>query len=526
MSEFATYLVNYFGRLKRTHVDALVISFLSLSLWLVAVIIDLYESIGEFLSTHEDWELDELVIAFTVAGLGGFVFGVRRYMERERELVLRKKAEARSTWLAQHDPLTHLPNRRYLKTLSKNIRNGSRVSQNLAVLAVDLDGFKKVNDLLGHDAGDALLKIIANRLKDAFPDSTVLRLGGDEFLVVTTSSEVSVAEGWQTVNNLIKALNEPADLFGVNTEVGASIGIALMSDCDDKIEDLARSADAALYHAKRTGRNNAAFYEPFMGETLKERASNQSRIRNAIKDGELVPHYQPILDLASHDIIGAEILTRWPTDEDDSISPKEIIEIAEELGLVISFSEQLLRQAIQSASDWPQEQSLFYNLAPTMLADKLLASRIATILSETGFAAHRLTVEVPEHALHNNKDTATAILTELKTLGVRIALDGFGGGQCNLVELAKMPIDLVKLDRALLTGASSGQAEKAVLETYFAFAHALGRPVVAIGVETKDQQAYLSEIKCDFAQGFLYSPAISEVDFRAQLSIHGNNSAT
>ncbi|MEP3048636.1 MAG: EAL domain-containing protein [Roseibium sp.] len=522
MSDSSKNIVNFTSILGRTHVDAIVISFISVILWLLAVEFDFYEDISGFLSKHEDWQLDEFIVAITLAGFGGFIFGFRRYREREHELVLRKKAEVRANWLAQHDPLTQLPNRRYLKTLSKNIHSGTSGAPDIAVLAIDLDGFKKVNDLLGHEAGDSLLKTLASRLKNAFPDSTVLRLGGDEFLVVTSASVVSVSDGWETVNELIKTLNQPVDLFGVSAEVGASIGIALKSDDTESLEDLVRAADAALYYAKGIGRNSAAFYEPSMSQALKDRATHQSNVRTAIRDKDLVPYFQPVIDLATQKLMGAEVLIRWPSRTDDTISPKEIVQIAEEVGMVIHLSEHLLREAILSAKNWPNAPSLFFNFAPTMLADKLLAQRIEKILTDASFAPERLIVEIPEAALHEHRDTAVVVLDQLKSLGVSIAVDGFGGGHCNLIELTKMPIDMFKLDRTLVVGAVASKTERAVMETYFNFAHSLGLPVVAVGVETKIQQALLREIECEFAQGFLYSQAVPDVDFVSQIQAHGS----
>ena len=513
MTEKSANLSSISKKIKRSHLDAIVIAVLCLLLWLYAAESDLFEILTEFMETHEDWELDEIAVALTIAGLGGFVFGIRRYWERERELVLRKKAEQRAVWLAQHDPLTQLPNRRYLREFSEKIRNADPAIEDVAVMAVDLDGFKKVNDLLGHDAGDELLKVIARRLSASFQDSTVIRLGGDEFLVVTTPSDVSVSKGHHAVHDLIKLLNKPVDLFGVNMEVGASVGISVSSGKAETLDHLIRTADAALYNAKRSGRNSAAVFEPFMLDNLSERAAKQASVRHALENNKLAGYFQPIVDLATGTFVSAEILTRWPENKDTSITAEEMIRFAEELGLILPLSEHLLRQAIRAVEDWPSELSLSFNLGPSMLADKGLARRLETILLETDFAPQRLTVEISEHALQLQQDTAGKLLAELSALGVRIALDSFGKGHCNLARLTKLPFDQIKLDRSLLLEAETGSLGLSVFETYFNFAHALELPIVAVGVETEDQQQQLKEMGCEFAQGFLYAPAISQDKF-------------
>ena len=255
----------------------------------MAVEVDLFEIVVEFMEDHEDWELDEIFLAVSIAGLGGFIFGARRLQELDRELILRKKAEQRSTWLAHHDPLTHLPNRRYLTEYSRTLQVSDHPAGTTSVLTVDLDGFKKVNDLLGHDAGDKLLEATADRLRQSYPNSTVFRLGGDEFLIVALKSETPNTDQRDAAEALVRLLNKPVDLFGVSAEVGASIGIATNSNETVKLEDLLFSADAALYYAKRAGRNNVAFFEPFMREDVSKRAARQASVRTALEENKLVP---------------------------------------------------------------------------------------------------------------------------------------------------------------------------------------------------------------------------------------------
>ncbi len=517
MSELLSKVTRLYGRLSKAQLEAIVISATALALWLMAAEVDLFEIVVEFMEDHEDLELDEIFLAFSIAGLGGFIFGARRLQELGRELKLRKKAERRSTWLAQHDPLTRLPNRRYLSEYSKTLHVSNHPAGTISVLAVDLDGFKKVNDLLGHDAGDKLLEATADRLRQSYSNSTVFRLGGDEFLIVALKSETPNTDQRDAAEALVRLLNKPVDLFGVSAEVGASIGIATNSNETAKLEDLLFSADAALYYAKRAGRNNVACFESFMREDVSKRAARQASVRTALEENKLVPYFQPILDLETGMVVGVEVLTRWPENTGSPFSTQEIIGFAEELGLILPFSEHLLRLSIANSKEWPQELGLSFNLGPAMLSDKRLAERIESILSETGFAPSRLIIEVSEAALHLHYNTASITLPKLSALGIRIALDGYGAGHSNLRELARMPFDIIKLDRLLLADAVQEDIGTSVFESYVKVIKGLEKPIVAIGIETDAQKQLAQKLGCQFGQGHLFSPAVSEADISAVL---------
>ena len=510
-------VTRFYSKLSQAQFEAIVIFAIAFALWLIAAQYDLFEIVSEFMESHEDWELDELIMAVSFAGFGGFVFGARRLLELARELKLRKEAEQQSTWLAQHDPLTHLPNRRYLSEYSKTLQVSKHTAGTICVLAVDLDGFKKINDLLGHDAGDKLLEVTADRLRQSYPNSTVFRLGGDEFLIVALKSETPKTDQCEAAEALVRLLNQPVDLLGVSAEVGASIGIATNSNETGKLEDLLFSADAALYYAKRAGRNNVTCFEPFMREDVSKRAARQASVKTALEENKLVPYFQPILDLETGLVVGVEVLTRWPENTGSPFSTQEIIGFAEELGLILPFSEHLLRLSISNSKQWPQEIGLSFNLGPAMLSDKRLAERIESILHETGFVPARLIIEVSEAALHLHHNTASITLPKLSELGIRIALDGYGAGHSNVRELAKMPFDIIKLDRLLLADAAQEDIGTSVFKSYVNVIKALEKPVVAIGIETDAQKQLAQELGCQFGQGHLFSPAVSEADITAVL---------
>lgn len=494
--------------LSSANVDALALAVAGVAVWWLAVEVDAYEAFHDFLMANEGYELDEILLALIVAGIAGFLFGLRRLKERKQELLLRREAQARADWLSTHDPLTALPNRRYLSTLKVQGLKGTLGTSHLAFLAIDLDGFKRINDLIGHAGGDELLKVTAERLSSQYPNGVVIRLGGDEFLVIVDAEEFGRASGMAAAKGLITTLCEPLTISDVQVEVGASVGIAIFPDNGEDIAELLHAADVALYFAKRSGRNTAAFFELSMHQDVAKRAELESRVRTALQDKSIAPFYQPIVDLKSNKIVGAEVLARWSANDGATLPPDVFIPVAEEIGGVVALSEQLLSKAATDALDWPEDVILSFNIAPTMLSDRLLGKRIQRILVETGFPASRLEVEFTEGALLRETEAATTVINDLVSGGVRIALDDFGTGYSNILQLSELSFSTIKIDRKFVDRAVRDETQQAIVQTMIDLATRLGVTTIAEGVETAEQRDAVLNLGCEFGQGYYFSRAV------------------
>ncbi|RYG85839.1 MAG: EAL domain-containing protein, partial [Alphaproteobacteria bacterium] len=348
------------------------------------------------------------------------------------------EAEGQAVWFAYHDPLTRLANRHFLEA---RLKDGSWAIPHIgSVIAVDLDGFKNVNDLVGHHGGDELLVTVSQRMVEAFPTEIIIRLGGDEFLLVTPSSGDSAKE---LCDRLLQILGNRMAIGGIQMDVGASIGIAPVPSIDH-FDEAMQHADLAMYAAKRQGRNSVCVYDPSLRSVMAERVQIEKNLRDAIGRHDIRPHYQPVISMETGGVLGFEALARWTLQDGTVIPPMTFIEVAEESGLITELSEQLLRQACLDAGSWPSDIYLAFNLSPTQLKDRLLGSRIANILSETGLPARRLEIEVTESAVVRDLDAAMAVIGELRMAGIRTALDDFGTGFSSLSQLANIPFDKIK----------------------------------------------------------------------------------
>ncbi len=502
------FTVKLFNTLSAAQKDAIFIGLASVVLWLTAVEMDAYEAFHDFLEAHEDWELDEILLALILAGIGGFVFGLRRYLERTKEVLLRREAQARADWLSTHDPLTALPNRRYFSVLNLAELQADLQADQLAFLAIDLDGFKKINDLIGHGGGDQLLKTTALRLMNQYQDSIVIRLGGDEFLLIVDADQFGRASGVAAAKDLIKSLCAPMTISGVQVEVGASVGISIYPENGLEMADLLHAADVALYFAKRSGRNTAAFFELSMHQDVARRAELETKVRTALQQRTIMPHYQPIMDLATGNVVGAEVLARWSGDDGTMLPPDVFIPVAEEIGGIVNLSEQLLRKATEDALKWPADITLAFNIAPTMLSDRLLGKRIRRILAETGFPASRLEVEFTEGALLRETEAATTVIKDLVAGGTRIALDDFGTGYSNILQLSELSFSTIKIDRKFVDRAVRDDTQKAVVKTMIDLAGRLGVATIAEGIETAEQRDAVLNLGCSLGQGYYFSRAV------------------
>lgn len=425
-------------------------------------------------------------------------------------------------YLAYHDGLTALPNRSlFSKLLSQSIREADRYDRQLAVLFLDLDRFKQVNDTLGHDAGDQLLMEVAQRLEACLRSSdTVARLGGDEFVILLPelSEDNDVASAAQKI---LGAIARPFNLQGQEFRVTASVGISVFPQDGLDEQTLTKNADIAMYQAKQRGKNNFQFYSAKLNADSLERLTLELSLRHALERQEFQLHYQAKRDIRSGQITGMEALLRWNHPDLGIVAPMQFIPIAEETGLIVPIGKWVLKTACQQNVAW-QRQGLPHlgvavNLTARQFADEDLLTDLAEILAETGMDARLLELEIAERLLMQDVKRALSVLTGLKRLQVRIAIDDFGIGYSSLSALEQFPLDVIKIDRSCICDTSSVSEDKALTEAIIAMGRTLSLTVVAQGVETKEQADFLRDNACDEFQGFYFNRPIPADQFKLLL---------
>jgi diguanylate cyclase (GGDEF)-like protein len=435
----------------------------------------------------------------------------RRVQERtaalRAEIDERQKAEARLDHLARHDPLTGLPNRlMFAEQLRHSIGNAERAKRRLAVLFIDLDRFKEVNDTLGHAVGDELLVAATRRLIGHLRvGDTLARLGGDEFVCIV--EDVRGEREVQVVaDKLIELLTQPFEVLGQEIYVSASIGICLYPDDGADVDTLVRNADTAMYQAKAGGRGRSHFYSPEMTEYARERSRIEGLLRRAIEDGELAVHYQVKVDAAGRPA-GAEALLRWENAELGSVSPARFIPLAEESGLIVAIGEWVLRQVCRQMAAWRREglqvPRVAVNLSVKQIERTDIVATVRAVLAETGLEPAALELEITESVIMNAED-ALAILERLHEIGVHLAIDDFGTGYSSLAYLKRLPINTLKIDRAFVVGIGENTGDEAIIRTILALARSLALGTVAEGVDSAAQLAFLQAHGCDEIQGYLF----------------------
>jgi len=402
---------------------------------------------------------------------------------------------------AMHDPLTGLPNRALLRMRLDQVAQGRRHDDGaVALLFLDLDNFKHINDSLGHDVGDALLVAVARRLTDEIrPSDTIARLGGDEFAVLVEGLGADT-DIEQVAERLRVTLSTPVSIDDRDLDVGASIGIAVWNGQDD-IHSLLRSADLAMYEAKRAGGGRYTLFHPEMHSRTLLRLNLEHDLRRAVTDGQIRVNYQPVVDLATNRITGIEALARWEHPERGVVSPAEFIPVAEATQLIHAVSEAVLRQACAAARDWPDDVRLSVNLSPCQIGPDL-PRRISRLVREEGFDAHRMTVEVTEGVAMMDSPEMAFIFAQLNELGFSIAIDDFGTGYSSLGRLRQLPVDTLKIDRSFVTDLDTKEGV-AIIGAIFALSRAAELTTIAEGVETAEQLAALRMLGCDHVQGYL-----------------------
>jgi diguanylate cyclase (GGDEF)-like protein len=476
--------------------------FIALS-YFAAVQLDLFDLLYHVSAEHEDWELDEIFAGAIVSTIGLFLYGLSRARATVRELKMRVEAETHARSMAMHDALTGLPNRRHLETALLGFLAKAGPDRPLAVVAIDLDRFKPVNDLYGHAVGDELLVKVAELLRrEAGPDGFVARLGGDEFIMVLPN--FNGEQLMSRLTALVATFEAPFPLRGHEVSVGATLGVAMVPTDGRDVETIMRRADVALYRAKDEGRGRFAFFEAGMDERVHERAALENDLRIAIRNESITPHFQPLVELGSGQVQGYEILARWSHPERGFVGPDQFIPIAEETGLIGELTLNILRRACAEARDWPGAPRISLNISPVQLKDAALPQKLLKVLAECGFPAKRLEIEITEDALITDFEQARFILVSLKNQGVHIALDDFGTGYSSLRHLRELPFDVLKIDRSFVHSMSQSQEAATLIRTIISLAKNLGLGVTAEGIETDAEAAALRALGCELGQGFYF----------------------
>jgi diguanylate cyclase (GGDEF)-like protein/PAS domain S-box-containing protein len=431
----------------------------------------------------------------------------------------RKQAEERIRYMAHHDALTGLPNRILLQDrLSQAIAHARRCGNLLAVIFVDLDNFKRINDSLGHEIGDRLLQRVAVCLRECLREGdSVARIGGDEFvLTVTVQSDINAAA--LVARKILDTLAQPFMVDENELHICGSIGISLFPVDGADGETLMSAADTAMYHAKDKGRNNFQFYTPELNKAVHQRRVMENDLRQAWAAGQLILHYQPQVDMRSGAIISCEALLRWQqADGKAPISCGEFIAIAEETGLIVPIGEWALREACKQLKCWHErgypDLRMAVNLSPRQFHQANFADKVAQILEEAGLAAGCLELEITESLLLQRNDNNIATLRQLSAIGITLSVDDFGTGYSSLAYLQRYPINSLKIDQSFVRGITQNTNDPSLVIAIIAMAHGLNLGVLAEGVETLEQASFLMEHNCSFAQGFYYSRAVSPENF-------------
>jgi diguanylate cyclase (GGDEF)-like protein len=487
---------------------------------IVAIIVvawsDFSDAFLVFLQKYDDWYLDDLVMASFVVNVGLVIYAFRRLKDLSNEFAARGEAELNAIRLARHDPLTGLPNRRFFaQTLEETLRH-LKPSERAAILMLDLDGFKAVNDTYGHAEGDRALLAVGSMLAGLLHNATLARVGGDEFAIIVPRMESH--EGVAALaRRIVAGFLEPLAISNELVSLGVSIGIVVAPDDGSSPELLVRRADLAMYRAKAEGRSLIAFYNPEMEVFVENRARMEQELRRAVAADTIVPHYQPIVSLNGNRIIGFEALARW-RGEGERMLPEQFIPLAEETGLISRLGDQLLRRACLDAKTWPPDLFLAFNMSSVQLRDPGVGLRVMSILGETGFDPRRLEIEITESVLIKSTEVAQKLVNELRAAGVSVALDDFGIGYSTLTQLTSFQFDKIKIDRSFVQRLGEDAESLVIVRAILGLAKGFGLISVAEGVEREDQRACLENNGCSEGQGYLFGKAVPATEIATLLT--------
>jgi diguanylate cyclase (GGDEF)-like protein len=464
---------------------------------------------AQLLRRYDYLGLDDIVGIYFLLSIVVIIFSLRRMQDLSKEVRARRAAEQIAHNLARHDPLTGLPNRRFFsEKLDNALKCAPAESRGTAVLMMDLDGFKPINDIYGHAVGDQALTVFAERVSNITRANALLaRVGGDEFAIIQPDI-ASLDDPTRLARRIVVALSEPIQIAGAALKLGVGIGIAIAPDDGATRDELMRRADRALYRAKAEGVSTIRFFEPQMDANMERRMAMEKGLRAALAAKAIVPHYQPLVSLDDNRIIGFEALARWESAEFGQVAPDVFIPIAEECGLIGELGDQVLRQACRDASAWPKDVMVAVNLSAIQLRDDTLGLRVLSILAETGLQPHRLELELTESALVDNFSKARRVIEQLRQAGVRIALDDFGTGYATIGQLRMLHLDKIKIDRSFVDLVCKDPESLVIVRAILGLASGFGLSTLAEGIEDAEQLACLKETGCLEGQGYLFGKAV------------------
>jgi diguanylate cyclase (GGDEF)-like protein len=478
------------------------------------IIADINAGIDDIAQIIIDTGMQHMVNGFIVLEAGVYV-GMATGNSLLEEITHRRQRDL--YMLAHYDHLTGLPNRLLFNDrLQQACQNAARIDKLLALIFVDLDRFKYINDSMGHSFGDRLLSITADRLSASVRQTdTVARLGGDEFVIILQNVENEV-DAANVVAGIIEKLRLPMSVFEREIQISASMGLAIYPLHDENIDGLIRKADAAMYEVKQRGRNAYLIYSPDMNHVNIERMGIETQLRMAQESGELILFYQPQMQLSTGNLSGVEALLRWNHPHLGMVSPASFIPIAEETGLIVSIGEWVLREACRQHLDWIQQGlpaiRMAVNISAVQFQQPAFTSLLKSIIQESGIDPQYLELELTESVVMNHAEHAVQTLTDLRALGVKLAVDDFGTGYSSLSYLRKFPIDRIKIDQSFIRHIESTPANKAIVRAIIALGESLGLETVAEGVETDAELACVTSHRCQEAQGYHFAKPMAASD--------------
>ncbi|MEO7914506.1 MAG: EAL domain-containing protein [Novosphingobium sp.] len=471
---------------------------------------------------------DQVLTNALLLNIALIIFGWRRYRDLQEQVKVRSQAESQARVLAETDPLTGCLNRRSMGEATDALnRSCSDNGEKIALLMIDLDNFKRLNDTNGHAAGDAVLRETVRRIGEILPERSLLaRLGGDEFACVVPFTPLRTDRVDRIAARLIDAVSMPVIVDGMTLE-GISISMGLARSDQPHLQrhqgtasasdDLMHMADIAMYQAKKTGKNRYFWFEPQMETELRFRTELETGIRAGISRGEFVPFYEPQVDLATGRISGFEMLARWQSPTLGLVGPEVFIPIAEEIGVITELSEALVQQALEDAREWHPDLTLSVNISPVQLRDPWFAQRLLKQLVRANFPPQRLEIEITESCLHENLGLVRSLVTSLKNQGIKINLDDFGTGYSSLSQLRTLPFDRIKIDRSFIATLSHNADSMTIVKAIAALGSGLGLPITAEGVEDADVVDALRKIGDFKAQGHLFGRPVAAAEILSQL---------